>query len=401
MHTSLPFICGYCIRSDYILRNQSQNGIEINVVTSAQHPNARSSREELDGITYWRTPALRGKYPPIVREYRLMSALHRRVTEVAKQWKPDVVHAHSPVLVGKPASAVARALGLPFVYEVRDLWENASVDRGKFKPNSPMYRLARGYETAVLRSADSVVTICGALRDELAQRVGNPDKVRVVDNGVDTDEFLPDDNREAAKRKLGLVGKEVIGYVGTFQPYEGLSLLIDAMPHILKRIPNAHLLIAGSGGEEPNLRAQAESLYMNASVTFTGRLPHDQVAAIYAASNVLAYPRILTRTTALTTPLKPLEAMSMARTVIVSDVPAMRELVVVGVTGLEFLAGEVSELASACVSILGDPVRQRDIGLNAREWVVRERQWPRLVARYTDIYSALLNKKDLTCTSHA
>ena len=75
---------------------------------------------------------------------------------------------------GLPALLAARKHGLPFVYEIRDLWENASVDRGKFRHNSPLYRLARGLETYVLRRADAVVTICEALRWDVTTRVSDP-----------------------------------------------------------------------------------------------------------------------------------------------------------------------------------------------------------------------------------
>ncbi|MCC2668576.1 MAG: glycosyl transferase family 1 [Armatimonadetes bacterium] len=256
LHTSLPFICGYSIRSDYILRYQREQGLEPAVVTSSQHPNGTELVEEVDGFRFWRTPALRGKSLPGLREREMMESLRRRIDAAIREWQPQVVHAHSPMLVGLPALAAARAHRLPFVYEVRDLWENASVDRGKFREGSLLYRVARGMETRVLARADAVVTICEKLREELAPRTGRPDRLSVVGNGVDTGSFRPEPADPAARARWGLEGKTVLGYVGTFQPYEGLETLIDALARIRVALPAAHLLITGSGGEEERLKAR-------------------------------------------------------------------------------------------------------------------------------------------------
>jgi PEP-CTERM/exosortase A-associated glycosyltransferase len=394
VHTSLPFICGYSIRSDYILRFQREGGLEPAVVSSAQHPNGEALREEINGVLHWRTPALAGKQPPLLREWRLMRALERELVRAVAEWKPEVLHAHSPMLVGLPALRAARRFGLPLVYEVRDLWENASVDRGKFAEGSPPYRAARSLESYVLRNADAVVTICEKLRDELATRTGRPDRLFVVPNGVDAASFTPGSAPDARSR-WGLDGKQVIAYVGTFQPYEGLPLLIAAMRLILERQPQAHLLITGSGGQEEQLRAQVRGEGLEGCVTFTGRLPHNEVAGIYAAADLMVYPRILTRTTALTTPLKPLEAMAMGRAVMVSDVPAMQELVRPGVTGLAFRAGDLSDLAEQCAGALRDPAARERMGEAGREWVLAERQWSQLVSRYRGVYETVLAGKTL------
>ena len=257
LHTSLPFICGYSIRSDYILRYQREDGLETAVVTSAQHPNGTASEEEVSGIRHFRTPSMRGKLPPGLREIEAIRLLRRRLDGVVRSWKPQLIHAHSPMLVGWPALSVARRHGIPLVYEIRDLWENASVDRGKFTESSQHYRETRSLESHLLARADAVVTICEKLRDELAPRTGHPDRLFVVGNGVDAASFQPGSPGEAARQRWGLQGKKLIGYIGTFQPYEGLDTLSAAMPAILAQQPAAHLVITGSGGQEPELIVQA------------------------------------------------------------------------------------------------------------------------------------------------
>jgi PEP-CTERM/exosortase A-associated glycosyltransferase len=388
LHTSLPHICGYSIRSDYILRFQREHGHEVAMVTSAQQPDEGATFERVSDIDAWRTRALQGRQPPVVREFRLMSSLSRRIDTAIREWRPDLIHAHSPALVGLPALRSAMKAKLPLVYEVRDLWENASVDRGKFKEGSPLYRASQLLESAVFQRARAVVTICEKLRETIAPRVKNA--LHVVGNGVDTDQFTPRATPDATRARWGVQGKRVIGYIGTFQPYEGLETLIAAVPEIARTVPNVHVVITGSGGEEERLRQAAKDRGVASQVTFTGRVPHAEVLDLYAAADLFVYPRILTRTTALTTPLKPLEAMAMARPVMVSDVGAMLELVKHGETGLVFKAGDSSDLARGAAEILGDPARQRAMGEAARNWVVSERQWPVLIKRYGPIYEAAL-----------
>lgn len=386
LHTSLPHICGYSIRSNHILSIQRKMGIEVAVVTSAQQPDAPSD-EVLDGIPHFRTPCPRLAGSPI-REAQLMYALSRRLTAVIDQVRPDIVHAHSPVLVGLPAYFVTKRRGLPLVYEVRDLWENASVDRGKFAAGSVSYRAARALETWLLRHVDAVITIGETLREELQERTGR--KIAVAPNGVDPDVFRPLEPEPEWQRQWNPDENQVIAYVGAFQPYEGLDILVKAMRLIAARQQRIHLLVVGDGPERPGLEMLVEKEELRDHVTFTGRLPHNRVKEIYAVADLLVYPRIATLTTQLTTPLKPLEALSMRKAVLASDLPAMRELISDQATGVLFEAGNAMDLAEKALKLLGDPVMRLRLGGEGRSWVVQERRWDLSVAGYKPIYCRLL-----------
>ncbi|MBW2733141.1 MAG: glycosyltransferase [Deltaproteobacteria bacterium] len=391
LHLSLPFIAGYSIRSSYILRFQRQHGIDPVVVTSAQDPNGET-RVTIDDVVHVRTPDIL-TLPAGLREAELMHTMYRSVDACIREFQPDLVHAYSPVLVGLPAMLAAKRHKLPFVYEVRDLWENASVDRGKFKEDSLLYKGARGLETRVYKNADAVITICEALRESVAPRVGCNTALHVVPNGVEVERFTPANADDETKKKWKLDGKQVLGYIGTFQPYEGLSTALTAMPRIAAAIPNAHLMITGAGGVEEELRAQVTREGLEQLVTFTGRVPHEQVKELYAIPDLFVYPRVLTRTTALTTPLKPLEAMATGKPVLVSDVGAMLELVRPGETGMVFEAGNAEDFAAKAIHILEDPARRESMGQAARRYVEQERQWPTIIGRYPDIYGAIPTRR--------
>lgn len=402
LHNSLPLICGYSIRSGSIVRLQRQEGYDVKVVTSAQHPNPVAPREVIDGVEHRRTPTYTGRMWPLWREWQLMRRLRREVEATVAEWRPDVLHAHSPVLVGLPALRVARRHRIPLVYEVRDLWENARVDQGRLGHGSTLYWLARRVETHVLTHADAVVTICETLRAELAPRLGPGGDAHVVANGVDVQAFVPRAPDETTREEYNLGGKCVVLYVGTFQPYEGLELLVRSFSHVRSRLGHAHLLIVGGssrlayqgasarGSQEEVLARVIDELQLGSHVTLTGLVPHDEVGKLYSIADCVVYPRILTPTTALTTPLKPLEAMAMRLPVIVSDVPPMTELVRSGETGLTFAAGDATALAECCLELLSDPVLRERLGRKAREYVVVERQWPHLVQRYRAVYEKVL-----------
>ena len=382
LHTSLPHVCGYSLRSNYILQVQKQMGIRVAVVTSAQHPE-NANVQVVDTITYYRTPKPR-LLPSPLRELQLMASLQSTIEAAADEFRPDIIHAHSPILVGKPAISVARKFGIPFVYEVRDLWENALVDRGRFKFNSLPYKAAKFLETRLLRRSDAIVTIGDTLLSELSARTNR--KVFRVRNGVDPGQFRPLEILPEWRAAWNPDGKATLAYIGSFQPYEGLDILIQSMPLIAKIFPNVQLLIAGDGPERSQLEALANRLGVLQLVRFVGRIPHDRVTEIYAVADVLIYPRIDSLTTRLTTPLKPLEAMAMGKAVVASDLDALRELIEDGRTGLLFAAGNAPDLAAKVMTLLASEALRRSLGQAATAEVRLTRTWTTEVAQYRSVY---------------
>jgi PEP-CTERM/exosortase A-associated glycosyltransferase len=358
------------------------NGLEVAAVSSAQQPDDASDNE-VNGIAYYRSekPVL-WKSP--IREAQLMRTLRRRVSQVATELLPDIIHAHSPVLVGLPAYQVARRFRVPFVYEVRDLWENASVDRGKFRQDSLQYRGVRALETWLVKRADATVAIGESLRERLEDRTGR--SVDVVPNGVNPDRFVPLSPEPEWTTRWNPTGGPLIVYLGSFQPYEGLEVLIRSIPAILATVPAANVLIVGDGSARVELESLALEVGVADRVRFTGRVPHDRVHGIYAVADLLVYPRISTETTRLTTPLKPLEPMAMEKAVLASDLPAIREIVTDGETGLLFSAGDSDDLAAKAVRLLRDSSLRDRLGRAGRAQIMETRRWDTAVRRYQAIY---------------
>jgi len=394
LHSSLPNQSGYSVRAAHILRYLQEQGISVRAVTSAQQePIAAAAVEVIEGVQTWRTPPVRvGQGVPGVRETMLMSALRRQLRRAAADFGPDLVHAHSPVLCGVPACCLARKLGVPLVYEVRDFWENASVDVGKFGQDSVRYRLARALDSGVMRRAQAVVVLSQAQRQEVLRRGVAPERLWIAENGVEPPgEVAPDPGLAA---RYGLAGKQVILYLGAFLPYEGLEVMVAAMAGIAAQAPEARLLVVGDGELRPALERQAAALGLDKVVHFAGRVPREQVNAHYLLAQLAVYPRIRTRTTELTTPLKPLEAMALGLAVLGSDLPAMREIIREGETGLLARPGEVGDLADKCLYALGHPERMAELAAAAREMALGERSWEVTLAAYPRLYRSLLGREE-------
>jgi PEP-CTERM/exosortase A-associated glycosyltransferase len=277
------------------------------------------------------------------------------------------------------------------VYECRAFWEDAAVDHGTCKEGGLRYRLTRALETRVFRQADAVTTICEGLRGDILARGVSPERLTVIPNAVDVELFnLHRQKDPKLVRRLGLENRQVLGFIGSFYAYEGLSLLVEAMPRVLAQIPDVRLLLVGGGHQESALQQQASKLGVEDRVVFTGRVPHDQVQRYYDLVDILVYPRMPMRLTELVTPLKPLEAMAQGRVVIASDVGGHRELISDGVNGKLFRAGDPESLVKAILMMLQHPGEWPRMQSAGREFVERERNWPASVARYKAVYERLI-----------
>ncbi|HMM46962.1 MAG TPA: glycosyltransferase, exosortase A system-associated [Thiobacillaceae bacterium] len=391
-HT-LPLHSGYTFRSAAILRNQRKMGWETYHLSGPKQLNCTLPEEDADGLHFYRTPQPTGLLTrlPGGDPFAVMGAIEKRLLPLARELQPDVLHAHSPVLDAVPAIRVGRKLGIPVVYEIRAFWEDAAVDHGSTRENSLRYRLTRALETWAVRNADAVTVICEGLRGDLVARGIPPNKITVIPNAVDIEQFAVGGRPDPElKLRLGLGSSRVLGFVGSFYAYEGLDLLVSALPAIVRQMPDVKVLLVGGGPQDAALKQQVMALDLKDRVVFTGRVPHAEVGRYYDLIDVLVYPRHPMRLTDLVTPLKPLEAMAQGRVMVASDVGGHKELIHDGRTGVLFRAGNAGDLASKVVALLKYDQGWDSLRRNGRQFVETERNWAASVARYRSVYGGLL-----------
>jgi PEP-CTERM/exosortase A-associated glycosyltransferase len=380
---SLPIGSGYSYRSRSIMTFQKRLGIEPLVLTSPKQGTDVDGRDLVDGIPHYRTGRTGGRLP-FVRELQLMVHLASRIIWVARSEGVELIHAHSPSLNGLPAIWAGRRLGLPVVYEMRTLWEDAAVSNGSFAEGSLRYRVSRALETMVVRRAYRVIAICHGIRSEVVARGIAPARIPLVPNGVDPEWLEPRARTADLATQLRLGEGPVFGYIGSFSRYEGLPFLLEAMPELLARFPGARLLLVGGGRDEQAIRTAARRL--GPTVIMPGRVPQERVRDFYSLLDVLVLPRRRIRLTELVTPLKPLEAMAMGVPVLASDIGGHTELVNDGETGLLFKAESPESLVEQASRLARDPDLRAQLSIAGRRWVETERTWERIVAGYLPVY---------------
>lgn len=390
---SLPLHSGYTFRTRAILKAQIAAGWDVAGITGPrqyQHGETVGDPvQEVEGLTFYRTMTEASGHSPL-REWREVTALADAIIGVYAKWPFDVLHAHSPALNGLAALRASQRIGIPLVYEIRAFWEDAAVGNGTGTEGSAKYRLTRALENHVVRHADAVAVICDGLRRDLIGRGVAPSKIVVSPNGVDLELFgSPAPADAALAGQLGLTGKDVIGYIGSFYDYEGLDDLIAAMPLMQN---DAHLLLVGGGPMEQALRAQSEASPVADRIHFVGRVPHDEVERYYSLVDILAYPRKRMRLTELVTPLKPLEAMAQGRLVAASDVGGHKELIRDRETGTLFAADDPGDLAKSLDNLFANRAGWDEMRAKARQFVEDERSWQTNIYRYEPVYHLLLGQ---------
>jgi PEP-CTERM/exosortase A-associated glycosyltransferase len=392
---SIPLHSGYTFRTRSILQQQRALGWETFHLTGPKQGAVQQAHELVDGLGFYRTAPAAGMLSrlPVLNQLAVIDRLAARLLEVAREIKPDVLHAHSPALNAIAALRVGKRLGIPVVYEIRAFWEDAAVDHGTAREWGIRYRITRAMETYALQRVDAATTICEGLRAEIVGRGIPAQKVTVIPNAVDVGDFSVDGARdEALAASLGLNGSAVLGFIGSFYAYEGLDILLQALPAMLVQNSAIRVLLVGGGPQDAALKQQAQQLGVADKVIFTGRVPHHDVQRYYNLVDVLVYPRLKMRLTDLVTPLKPLEAMAQGRLLVASDVGGHRELIEDGVTGVLFTAGDPLALAEKTLALLASPQRWPALRAQGRRFVENERSWKASVANYHKVYGGATGK---------
>ena len=392
---SRPNISGYSSRSDAIIQNQRAVGIETCQMTSQRYDLFDNIIEEADGVDYYRTHHSTSIFSkiPLLNYVPYISHLCKRIEEVVKIEKPDVIHAHSPMLNGIAALKVAKKLNIPVVYEIRAFWEDAAVDTGKTKEGSLRYRLIRALEQYVIMRVDKVSCICKGLQDEVIKRGVDKKSVFLSPNCADLTKFIPITKKDdALSIELKLKDKKVLAFLGSFFKYEGLEFAIKALPIIEKGIPNIHLLLVGDGNEKENLQYLSKQLGVEHLVTFVGRVKFDKINEYYSLADALVFPRESIKLTHLVTPLQPLECMALQLPVIASDVGGHKELIEDGKTGLLFEAENIESLSVKVIQLLKDTALQEKLKVNGLAYVTNIRNWLNTAKKYQEIYTELVEK---------
>jgi len=288
--------------------------------------------------------------------------------------RPNVIIGSSPqLLVGLAACWLAFAKQVPFVFEVRDLWPESLIAVGVGSENSILNKTLSAIAGVLYKHSDHVVVVTSAFKDHLVEhwRV-LPEKISVVENGVETDLFAPQpvDANLSLRQQLEAEGKFLVCYVGTMGMAHGLETLLDAADQLRQEKPNVLFLLVGEGAEKERIKAIAQSRGLS-NVRFLDQQPRERIPAIISASD--AGLVLLKKTDVFKTviPTKMLEFMSCARPVILGVEGQAQKIVEEAGAGIVIEPEKSSALAHAIKRLAGDLSLGATLGKNGREYIVR------------------------------
>ncbi|WP_152349327.1 glycosyltransferase family 4 protein [Brevibacterium sp. CFH 10365] len=395
---SLPHTrSGYAYRSHAILTTLQEAGHQSAAVTRPSYPVtvgrlSRGPVEVVDGVEYIRDVPLRPCPTPSER----LSEQANHIASEAHQRGAQILHTTTHYVNGLATGAAAAAAGLPWVYEVRGVLEEtwaaagSSSEERSARRNSQRFALMRAKEIEVASAADAVITLGETMREHLIGGGVPAESITLIPNSVSEAVVDADVTRAPTdvRKSLGLPeGGIWVGTAASIVGYEGLDDLVDSVILARRQGTDLRLLIAGDGVALPELRERAAVLGENA--IFTGRVSPTQAINYQLALDTIVVPRKDEPVCRLVTPIKPIEAMGLAKPVVISDLPALRELVP-GSAGLWSPPADPQKLAERLSELAGDDTARARFGDNGRAHVLATRRWKEIGRRYGQVYSQLI-----------
>jgi glycosyltransferase involved in cell wall biosynthesis len=307
---------------------------------------------------------------------------YRRLCRLIRIDRPDLIYERYSLnnFCGIWAS---RRFGVPLILEVNAplCYEQNTLGRLTFKC------LARFTERWICSHSTWTVVVSKFLKEFLVQEGVPAEKIRVMPNGIDPQKFHPGISGEVVRRRYGLEGKLIVGFVGWFRRWHGLKMLLESIHEMRLAEKGVRLLLVGDGPAYPELYHCAKMHNLLSTVIFTGPIRGQEIASHIAAMDIAVQPSA----TEYACPMKILEYMGMGRCIVAPDQPNVRELLEDGVSGYLFRPGDRGSFNKVLLNVIDDPIGRQSVGQQAHKKIHQERYlWGANVERI----AALMVRKD-------
>jgi len=424
LQNSLPQISGSTIRTKYIFKYQKKFS-KIIAHTSYLFEKSSYDFEIIERVPYYR---INKKLSTFFRFYRkiiinfnsliylffgidienklqdFIISLYSRnyINKLVDYYKVDIIHGHSVYLAVKYGLKIAKKKKIPLIYEVRGFIEenilaNAYMKAVNKKLLMYNHHSVKKNETLLMKNADLIITLSDFMKNEIIQRGIDSSKIRIIPNGTDVHQLKPIETDIELIKELELDGHFILGFIGRMIWYEGINILLKAIPSIVKQHQKIKILLIGKIENDylKYLKNIIDDLKISKYVLFIGPIPHKDISRYYSIIDLIVLPRLNFKVGRLVTPLKPLESMAFKRLVIASDFPAFRYTIIPHKTGDLFTAEDSEDLALKILYYINNPEEKLKIENYARHYVEENFNWEKIVANYENIYKELINRKEI------
>jgi glycosyltransferase involved in cell wall biosynthesis len=381
------FFCKYAVskghRATAITSNVDYKNAQVKI--QGEQRTVRFSLEGVDIHYVYSYANFRGSF--IKRFYYYLSYFFSAIAHSFRIEKPDVIYAVStPLTVGLLGYIISRLRGIPFVFEVTDVWPDAAVACGVVK-NKRLIKIAHWLEMFCYKKAAHIVGLTrGIYENIIAKGIGRK-KVSVVTNGVDFSLFnleIHGSKRFAVRTKLGFGDRFVCMYLGAHGAYNALDTIIDAAV-TLKDDPRFLFVFVGDGDEKTKLQRRV-SEHCLSNVIFLQPIPRMESAAILSTADAFVLPNRKGDFFTGNLPNKLFDFLASARPVVVSGAGETAELVMAAKCGRVGVAEDSFAMAKSLIELAGMPVPERmAMGLRGRNYVIAHYDRNRLSERFLKI----------------
>jgi glycosyltransferase involved in cell wall biosynthesis len=375
----------------YYLSNELiKNGYNIHVVTGSNQTQDIHVNPQLD-VSFLKSPKM-----PAVKSFILAGNSNRKLQRIKKIAKIDIMHPQLPLT---PNFAVPPNYGKTLVCTVHSTWKGeAEAIRGepfmRLNANekvlvslNPMLRF---FEESMIHRARKVIAVSEFTKYELAKYYKIPShKIKVIHNGVDIHKFQPAADKRKIKAELGFNPDDIaIVSVGRLYARKGLFTLIECMPVVVKRFPNAKFIISGKGqSDEMNkLIAHATKLGVINNIVFTGYYPDQKLPKLYQAADVFAFSTFYEHH-----PFAVLEALSTGLPVVTTTVGGIPETIESGKNGFLVKPFDEKAFADRIIYLLEHKEFASEMGAAARKTVAEQLDWRIVVKDAMKVYDQALS----------